>query len=79
MSATRSQSVRLLDLLRSQGEEGVGFWEAVDIVGTTRLAARVKDLRDAGHDIETRWERFGSPKAKRYARYVWHPAMRLWT
>ena len=72
---TRSQSQRLLDLLRSQGEEGVGFWEAVDIVGTTRLAARVKDLRDAGHDIETRWET--TPTKKRVARYVWHPMMRL--
>ena len=70
---TRSQSARLLDLLRSQGSEGVGFWEAVDIVGTTRLAARVKNLRDAGHDIETRWET--TPMKKRVARYVWHPAM----
>ena len=75
---TRSQSDRLLDLLRSQGEEGVGFWEAVDIVGTTRLAARVKDLRDAGHDIETRWETArGTARGKRYARYCLHPEMRL--
>ena len=72
---TRSQTARLLDLLRSQGDEGVGFWEAVDIVGTTRLAARVKDLRDAGHDIETQWET--TPTKKRVARYVWHPMMRL--
>jgi Helix-turn-helix domain len=72
---TRNQTSRLLDLLRSQGEEGVGFYEALDIVGTSRLAARIKDLRDAGHDIETQWET--TPTKKRVARYCLHPEMRL--
>ena len=73
---TRSQTARLLDLLRSQGEEGVGFYEALDIVGTSRLAARIMDLREAGHGIETRWET--TPTGKRIARYVLLPAMKLW-
>ena len=72
---TRSQTARLLDLLRSQGEEGVTAMDALEIVGSFRLAARVFNLREAGHDIETRWET--TPTGARCARYVWHPEMRL--
>ena len=73
---TRSQSQRLLDLLRSQGEEGVGFFEALDIVGSSRLAARIHELREAGHDIETRWET--TPTKKRVAVYRLREQTTLW-
>jgi hypothetical protein len=72
---TRNQTQRLLDLLRSQGEEGITALDALEIVGSFRCAARIFQLREAGEDIETRWEAL---KGKRYARYVWHSAMRLW-
>jgi hypothetical protein len=65
---TRSQSARLLDLLRSQGDEGITALDALEIVGAFRLAARIHELREAGYDIETRWET--TPMKKRVARYV---------
>lgn len=40
--------------------------DALDLFGVFRLAARVDELRAAGHDIETIIERRGR---KRYARY----------
>jgi hypothetical protein len=40
--------------------------EALDRFGCFRLAARVSDLRDQGHQILTSWESNGE---KRWARY----------
>jgi hypothetical protein len=73
---TRSQTRRVLDLLRSQGEEGVTALDALQIVGSFRLAARILELRDEGHDIVTRWET--TPTGKRCARYVLLAPKTLW-
>lgn len=47
--------------------------EAFELFGVTRLAARVKELRDAGYDIRTSMEtsenRYG--ETVRYARYLY--------
>ena len=73
---TRSQTLRVLDLLRSQGDEGVTALDALQIVGSLRLAARILELRDEGHDIVTRWET--TPTGKRVARYVLLAPATLW-
>ncbi len=49
-----TQNERLLELLRERGPAGVTPLLALDRVGSFRLAARVSDLKAAGHDIETR-------------------------
>lgn len=61
----QSQNQRLLAHLESEGSITPG--EALLVHGIFRLAARINDLRDAGHDIETvmHVDRAG----KRYARY----------
>ena len=47
--------------------------EAFELFGITRLAARIKDLRDMGYDIRTSMEesenRYG--EVTRYARYLY--------
>ena len=73
---TRSQTRRVLDLLRSQADEGVTALDALQIVGSFRLAARILELRDEGHDIVTHWET--TPTGKRCARYVLRPPATLW-
>lgn len=40
--------------------------DALERYGCFRLAARIRDLRDAGHNIEAEWAMKGE---KRYARY----------
>jgi hypothetical protein len=73
---SRSQNARLLDLLRANGERGVTPREALDEIGTMRLAARIRELREAGHDIESRTA--VTAGGARVSRYVLLPAMRLW-
>ena len=50
----------------------IGPFEAMKELGIMRLAARVKDLRDDGHKIQTDWnyviDRYG--EERRVARYV---------
>lgn len=45
--------------------------DALNEFGCFRLAARVKDLRELGMDIETIWVN-DTESGKRYARYVLH-------
>jgi hypothetical protein len=41
--------------------------DALREYGCFRLAARIKDLRDAGHDVQTDWETDGEKKWARYS------------
>jgi hypothetical protein len=67
------QTRRILSLLRER-RDGVTPLDALNVVGSFRLAARIKELRDAGHDIETVNER--TPGGARVARYVLHEPAR---
>lgn len=39
-----SQATRLLDILRARGEQGITPLEALDVIGSLRLAARIADV-----------------------------------
>jgi hypothetical protein len=71
-----SQTVRILALLRER-PEGITALDALAEVGCFRLAARIKDLRDAGKPIVSRDEAL--PNGKHVARYVLvEPQPSLW-
>ena len=63
----------ILDLLRRRGPSGVSPAEARLLAGCDRLAARVCELRAAGHDIRTGSE---TAHGATYARYRLHEAPR---
>lgn len=46
-----TQAQRLLELLRERGERGVTPLDALERIGSFRLAARIWDLRSQGHTI----------------------------
>jgi hypothetical protein len=46
-----TQTAALLDLLRRNGEDGCTALQALREIGSFRLAARVWELRDAGHHL----------------------------
>jgi len=62
---TRTQAFQILDLLY-RGYTLTAL-EAVERFGCLRLAARVEELRRAGHQIETEW--IADAEGKRFARY----------
>lgn len=66
----KPQTLATLELLRRHPVTGVTPIEAREAVGTDRLAARIAELRAAGHDIETQTWR--TPTGKHVARYVLH-------
>lgn len=70
-----TQNERVLALLRERGERGVTPMLALEVVGSMRLAARVSDLRAAGHDIRTDTAVTGT--GKHVARYVLHEQAQL--
>lgn len=63
-----SQADRLLALLRRVGERGITPLDALDLVGSNRLAARIHDLKVAGHRIRS--ERATMASGAVVARYV---------
>lgn len=63
-----SQAAEVLDLLRSRGDRGITAVEALELVGSFRLAARIADLRRAGYAISS--TPVETPTGKRIARYV---------
>lgn len=65
-----SQKIRLLELLRVRGETGVTPLDALHIVGSFRLAARVYDLRAEGYAIEA--HRINTPNGAEIACYTLH-------
>lgn len=46
-----TQNEALLAELRTRGQHGITALEALSTIGTMRLAARVHELRKAGHKI----------------------------
>jgi len=75
-----SQSDDLLSMLRDRGEVGVTPLDALGELRIYRLAARISDLRAAGHDIETRHD-YDHHRERRaaHARYVLHEQRTLWS
>jgi hypothetical protein len=63
-----TQADQLLALLRERGPAGVTPLDALDRIGSFRLAARVWDLAQAGHRIERR--RVTTPGGATIACYV---------
>lgn len=59
-----SQTQQILDMLQ---RGPVTAMDALQHCGSFRLAARIKDLRDAGHTIET--ETIELPNGKHVAQY----------
>jgi hypothetical protein len=60
-----SQKLKVLSHLRSHNK-GITSWEAIVNYRITRLADRIKNLKDDGHSIETIME---DKNGKRFARY----------
>ena len=63
-----NDSEAVLRLLKLRGPVGLTPLEALREVGTFRLAARVYELRRAGHIIDQ--QRYTTPGGSRVARYV---------
>jgi hypothetical protein len=66
-----TQTDEVLDLLRDRGEEGLTPLDAMVLVGTMRLAARISDAKqrlEPGEVIDS--ERYTTPNGKVVARYV---------
>jgi hypothetical protein len=55
----------------------INVWQSIELCGSVRLAARVNDLRNDGHDIRTEIVR--TETGKKVARYslVMKPAFQL--
>lgn len=70
-----TQTARLLVLLQVRGSEGVTPLEALDAIGSFRLAGRIYELRQAGHTIRREWHE--TANGARVARYVLVPARRV--
>ena len=62
-----TQTAEVLDLLRYRGDRGITAMDALNEVGSFRLAARIADLRAEGHDITSTMETTAT--GKRIARY----------
>ncbi len=65
-----TQTDAILELLRARGDRGLTAIEALNEVGSFRLAARIADLHAAGYDISSTMVTL--PNGKRIARYVLH-------
>ena len=60
------QSHQILALLKRRSSRGITSWDALSEIGCMRLAARIYDLRVAGHNIQTRIEEYGTSRIARY-------------
>lgn len=61
-----AQTTRILALMRTH-PEGITALQALEVVGSFRLAARIHDLKAAGYDVTS--ETVKLPNGKRIARY----------
>ena len=62
-----TQAQEILALLRSRGDRGITPMDALEEVGTFRLAARIHDLRAEGYNITSTPQM--TPTGKTVARY----------
>lgn len=69
----KPQTRDILALLRERGGEGVTAIDALAIVGSFRLAARIAELRAEGYRIESR-----RVPGQAFDRYVLVPPQTLW-
>lgn len=67
MTANGTQKARVLALLKERGQAGLTALESLELIGTMRLAAYVKFLKDDGYDISS--ETVKVPSGKYVARY----------
>ena len=66
-----TQTEAVIRLLRERGEQGLTPLEALHLVGSFRLGARVWDAKQLiRRDEEIVTERAASPSGKTFARYV---------
>jgi hypothetical protein len=63
----QNQKFQTLNFLRNSNT-GITSWDAISTFRITRLAARISELKDDGHTIETIMEQ-DNGTGKRYARY----------
>lgn len=61
-----SDTQKTLQILRERKSLGVHSFELNKLVGTTRSAARVQDLKDMGHSISAVREKMGDAVGVRY-------------
>lgn len=64
----KASSLAVLNALRERGPRGLSDLEALEACGTSRLAARIWDLRAEGYVIEA--HTVTAPNGKRFSRYV---------
>jgi hypothetical protein len=62
----------VLKMLKRRKKAGITAWDALNKLGIFRLGARILELRQMGHDIETIHETGQNRRGHRvrYARYV---------
>ncbi len=65
-----TQNEALLKELQTRGQHGITALEALQTIGTMRLAARVHDLRNQGHHISSHPFRSNFNDKKKVALYV---------
>lgn len=68
-----SQNDQILKYLKNH-KKGITPMGALSLCGCWRLSARIKDLREEGHNIYTTMEvkEYENGTTKRYARYILH-------
>lgn len=59
-----TQNKAILQHLRDGNS--ITFWDAVRDFGVMHLPRRIKDLKEAGHNITDEWETNGEKRFKRY-------------
>ena len=62
----KGHAIEVLSILQRRKSRGITAMDALAEIGCMRLAARIYDLRMAGHDIETRIEEYGTSRIARY-------------
>jgi hypothetical protein len=74
---TGTQAERIVALLRERGDQGLTPLEALDVVGSFRLAARIADARDRSRGLIRDDEEIVTESVtvedKTFARYVIRP------
>ena len=57
---------KTLELLKEAGGRGIPSFDLGNRVGTIRVAARIRDLKDLGYVFDTKPEKFGNTWGVRY-------------
>ena len=57
---------KIIELLRKAGKNGMHSFDLNNIVGTTRTAARINDIKKQGYKITSQYEKKGRSLGVRY-------------